>query len=149
MLPKANFDAETAAKSFNQAFKGIGTDEKRVNRELAEHSNEQRQLIKKKYLSMYGKTLEEEFKSELNGNYEKVTIALLYPRYEYEASCVRKAIHVTNQFQSRYLLLKAILFIYSKGAGTDEKIIIDLILTKESDELIRLKSAYKSCKKIN
>ena len=87
-------EAEESAKSFHKAMKGIGTDEKRIIKEIIEHTNAQRQLIKEKYQNMYGHTLEQDLKSELNGNFEDVVVALLEPRVHYEAHCLRNAIHV-------------------------------------------------------
>jgi len=46
---------EEVAKSFNKAMKGIGTDEDRIIREISKYNNVQRQLIKSKYLTLYGK----------------------------------------------------------------------------------------------
>jgi len=123
IVAKQSFDAEAAAKSLNTAFKGIGTDEKRVTKELIEHTNEQRQAIKQVYLTMFGKSLEEDLKSELNGDFEHVAVALLQPRFEYEANNLRKAI---------------------KGVGTDEKTVIEILCTKDGAELQKLKEAYKS-----
>lgn len=70
---------------------------------------------------MYGHTLEEDLKSELKGNFEDVVIALLTPRFKFEAQCLRNAI---------------------QGAGTQEAVVIDLLCTKESDEIEKLKKAY-------
>lgn len=128
VIAKPSFDAEATAKSFHTAFKGLGTDEKRVIKELVEHTNEQRQEIKQKYLTMYGKTLEEDLKSELGGELEHVAVALLMPAYEYDARNLRKAI---------------------KGIGTDEKTVIEILCTKESHELQALKDAYNQSFKAN
>ena len=108
----------------NKAFKGIGTDEKLVIKELVEHTNQQRQQIKEKYLELYGKTLEHDLKSELKGNFEDVAVALLKPRFEYDAENLRKAIH---------------------GIGTDEKTVIEILCTKDGDELNKLRETYKLC----
>ena len=118
-------DAEEVAKSLKAAMKGIGTDERRIIAEIVAHNNKQRQLIKEKYIAMYGKTLEEDLKSELGGKFERVVVDLLKPRYEYEAECVKQAI---------------------QGLGTDERVLIDLLCTKEADELQVLKSTFKNCK---
>ena len=103
-------------------MKGIGTDEKRIIREISSITNAQRQIVKDKYLSMYGHTLEEDLKSELNGDFEDIIIALLKPRFEYEAECIREAI---------------------KGVGTREHIVLEILCTKESSEIDQLKQAYK------
>ena len=46
---------EDAARSLHKAMAGIGTDEKRLIKEIVTHSNSFRQLIKEKYLNLYGK----------------------------------------------------------------------------------------------
>lgn len=48
---------EEAAKSLNKAMKGFGTDEKRLIKEIVSHTNGSRQIIKQKYITMYGKVL--------------------------------------------------------------------------------------------
>lgn len=73
---------------------GFGTDEKRIIKEIIGHTNVQRQQIKEHYQKMYGHTLEEDLKSELKGNFEDVVIALLTPRFKFEAQCLRNAIQV-------------------------------------------------------
>ena len=87
-------EAENIAKSFKEAMKGFGTDEKRIIKEITQLTNQQRQIVKEKYLAIYGHTLEEDLKSELKGDFEDIVIALLKPRYDYEAECVKKAIKV-------------------------------------------------------
>jgi len=113
--------AEESAKSFNKAMKGIGTDEKRIIREIIEHTNAQRQLIKQKYQIMYGHSLEQDLKSELSGNFEDVVIALLEPSIEYEARCLRDAIH---------------------GIGTNERVVIDVLCSKKPEKIEQLKKTY-------
>jgi len=46
-------------------------------KEIVTHSNGARQLIKEKYLTMYGKKLEEDIKSEIKGNFLTGVLALL------------------------------------------------------------------------
>ncbi|RNA07254.1 annexin A13 [Brachionus plicatilis] len=112
---------EQIAESFHTALKGFGTDENRIIKEISSITNDQRQIVKEKYLLMYGKTLEEDLKSELKGDFEDMIIALLRPRFEYEAECLRDAI---------------------KGFGTRENVIIELLCTKESEEIEKLKQTY-------
>ena len=75
-------------------MKGIGTDEKRVIKEIISLNNNQRQIVKEKYKLMHGHSLEEDLKSELNGDFEDIVVALLKPKYQFEAECLRSAIHV-------------------------------------------------------
>ena len=115
-------NAEESAKSLHKAFKGIGTDESRLIKEIVNHSNGQRQLIKQQYLTMYGKTLEEDVKKEISGNFEKGVLALLEPVDEYEARHLRNAIH---------------------GIGTNEKVVIQILCPKEAHEIEILRAAYE------
>lgn len=73
---------------------GFGTDEKRIIKEITALTNQQRQVVKEKYLAIFGHTLEEDLKNELKGEFEDIVVALLKPRFEYEAESIRTAIHV-------------------------------------------------------
>ena len=125
VIGKPLFDAEKSAKNLHKAFKGIGTDENLVIKELVEHTNQKRQQIKEKYFELYGKTLEHDLKSELSGNFEEVAVALLKPRFEYDAENLHNAIHVFD---------------------TDKRIVSEIVCTKDGNEIVKLKEAYKSCK---
>ena len=46
---------EEAAQSLHKSMKGFGTDEARLIKEIVNHRNADRQLIKAKYMTMYGK----------------------------------------------------------------------------------------------
>ena len=48
-------DVEKACKSLYKSMKGLGTDESRLIKEIIENNNFTRQLIKRQYLTMYGK----------------------------------------------------------------------------------------------
>ena len=113
---------EKIAKSFRDAMKGIGTDEQRIIREISSITNAQRQIVEERYQAMYGKTLEEDLKSELKGDFEDIIVGLLKPRFEYEAECMRDAI---------------------KSLGTREHVVIELLCSKEPDEIQKLKDAYQ------
>lgn len=113
---------EEAAKSFRKAMKGLGTDEKRVIKELCAHNIAQRQLIKAEYLTMYGKTLEEDLKSEISGHFLKGVLGLLMETDEYEATCLREAM---------------------KGLGTNEKVMVELLCTKNAYEIRHMAEVFK------
>ena len=68
---------------------------------------------------MYGRTLEEDVKKELSGNFEKAVLALLEPVDEYEAHHLRNAIH---------------------GIGTNENVVI------QAHEIANLRAAYATKK---
>ncbi|CAL1265163.1 unnamed protein product, partial [Larinioides sclopetarius] len=103
-------------------MRGIGTDEKIIIDILTRHSNSQRQIIKKKYKTIYGRVLEEDIKSELGGHFEDVCLALLTPLAEYIVDCFYFAI---------------------KGLRTDEKCIIELLISLESMDLRYVKTVFQ------
>ena len=115
-------EIEESAKHLKKAMKGLGTDENAIIKEIVNNSNEKRQLIKAKYLAMYGKTLEEEIKSEISGHFLTGVLALLKPTAEYEAECARNAM---------------------KGLGTDENCLIQILCPKEGHEILLLQESYK------
>lgn len=114
--------AEDVAKSFKKAMKGLGTDEKRIIKEMCSHNIAQRQAIKTEYLTMYGKTLEEDLKSEISGHFLKSCLALLMLTDEYEATCLKDAM---------------------KGLGTNEKVLIQILCTKNCYEIRHLAFTFK------
>ena len=67
----------------------------------------------------------DDLKSELGGNFEKTVLALMMPPAEYDAREVKEAI---------------------KGLGTDEAVLIEIICTRNNEEMSAIKDAYKKCK---
>uniref|UniRef100_A0A8B9S7U9 Annexin n=1 Tax=Apteryx owenii TaxID=8824 RepID=A0A8B9S7U9_APTOW len=78
---------------------------------LSNRTSEQRQQIKQKYKTAFGKDLEEVLKGDLSGNFEKSVLALLDLPCEYEARELRKAM---------------------EGAGTDESLLIEILCTQSN-----------------
>ncbi|XP_065887191.1 annexin A7-like [Dysidea avara] len=117
-----NFNAEKDAEVLRKAMKGLGTDEKAIINVLAFRSCAQRQEIKLKFKSMYGRDLVKDLKSELGGNLEEVTLAMMEPCELFDAKSLRKAM---------------------KGAGTDEAVLIEVLCTRTNTEIHELRKAYK------
>ncbi len=69
--------------------------------------------------------MEEDIKSELNGNFLEAVLGLLTPVAEYEASILEKAM---------------------QGMGTNEKKITEILCSKDAQEIKVLREAYKRCK---
>lgn len=118
----ANFNAETDAKTLRDAMKGFGTDEKAIISVVAYRSNAQRQQIKEKFKSMYGKDLIKELKGELSGHFEDVVLALFMTPREHDAFVIYKAI---------------------EGAGTDEDALIEILCSRDNQEITEIKQLYK------
>ncbi|XP_004431145.1 PREDICTED: annexin A13 [Ceratotherium simum simum] len=116
------FDVDRDAKKLNKACKGKGTDEATIIEILSSRTSDERQQIKRKYKTAYGKDLEEVLKSELSGNFEKTTLALLDRPSEYDARQLQKAV---------------------KGLGTNEEVLIEVLCTRTNKEIIAIKEAYQ------
>uniref|UniRef100_A0A673UEU5 Annexin n=1 Tax=Suricata suricatta TaxID=37032 RepID=A0A673UEU5_SURSU len=116
------FDMDQDAKMLNKACKGMGTDEATIIEILSNRTSDERQQIKQKYKATYGEDLEEVFKSELSGNFEKTVLALLDRPSEYDAHQLQKAL---------------------KGLGTDEAVLIEVLCTRTNKEIMAIKEAYQ------
>ncbi|KAI4539837.1 hypothetical protein MG293_010232 [Ovis ammon polii] len=99
-----------------------GTDEAAIIEILSSRTSSERQQIKQKYKTTYGKDLEEVLKSELSGNFEKTALALLDRPDEYAARQLQKAM---------------------KGLGTSEAVLIEVLCTRTNKEIIAIKEAYQ------
>lgn len=113
---------EEVARSVYNAMKGFGTDEKRLIKELVGVKSNQRHALRDKYKALYGSDLEHDIKKEVGGGFETALTALLDPIDEYDAKCLRNAIH---------------------GLGTNEKVVIETLCPKDAHEIEVLKAAYK------
>jgi len=122
VVPAKNFDAETDAKTLHGAMKGLGTNESKIISVVAYRSIEQLKEVEKTFKTMFGEDLKKWLKSELSGNLEKVVLGRFFGRFEYLAHICRVAM---------------------KGIGTDEEALVDVICSKTSDEINKIKDAYK------
>lgn len=120
--PKSDFDVDEACKKLQKAMKGSGTNEAAIIEVLATHDAKQRFLIRERYSSLCGKDLMKELKSELSGDFENAVLALLTPTAVFLAQELRGAI---------------------KGAGTKEKVLVDILLPRTNPEVVAIREAYK------
>jgi len=116
-----NFHPDAAAQQLRDAMKGLGTSEEKIIDVLVKHDNRQRQEIKLKYKTMFGKDVVEDLKSELGGNFEDAVLAMIQETAVYLAHELRKAM---------------------KGAGTDETTMIEILCTRSNAETAAIKAAY-------
>uniref|UniRef100_A0A673LJN0 Annexin n=1 Tax=Sinocyclocheilus rhinocerous TaxID=307959 RepID=A0A673LJN0_9TELE len=84
--------------------------------------NAQRQEIKAAFKTLHGNDLVDNLKSELGGKFESLIVALMTPPIMYDVTCLRDAI---------------------KGAGTDEKGLIEILASRLPNEVNEIKSLYK------
>ena len=89
---------------------------------VAHRSNAQRQELKKQYAQMFGKDLIEDLKSELGGHFEDAILAMFQPTIDFDAWCLNDAL---------------------SGAGTTESTLIEIMCSRNNDEIKAIKDAYK------
>ncbi|VDL18983.1 unnamed protein product [Hymenolepis diminuta] len=129
-----NFDPSVDSEALYTAMKGleriipdgdfkpyIGTDEKAIIDILSHRSLDQRQQIAKTFQAMYGQNLLDQLHKELSGYFR---LAVTYSFFD-------KA-HVNARALYRAM----------KGAGTDEKILIEVLCSSTNEEIRELKAAY-------
>lgn len=118
----SNFDASADAEVLFKAMKGLGTDEDSILQLLTARSNAQRQQIKATYKTLYGKDLVDNLKSELGGKFESLIVGLMSPPLEYDVTELRNAV---------------------KGAGTNEKVLIEILASRSAQQVREIIQAYK------
>lgn len=84
-------------------------------------TNEQRQSLKNQYLSSYGTELEKELESALSGDAKDLILGLMKTPIDFD----------TEQ-----------IYLSMKGLGTDEDILSEMIATRPSRRLIKIKDRY-------
>jgi len=84
-------------------------------------SNEQRQNLKQMYLSSYGTELDKDLKSALSGDAEDLILGLMKTPVDFDAEQI---------------------YLSMKGLGTDEDTLSEMIATRPSRRLIRIRERY-------
>ncbi|XP_061102215.1 annexin A5-like [Conger conger] len=120
--PSSPFDASSDAEVLFKAMKGLGTDEDTILQLLTSRSNGQRQQLKAAYKTLYGKDLVDNLKSELGGKFETLIVGLMTPPIAYDVTELRNAI---------------------KGAGTDEKVLVEIMASRTAQQVKEIIRAYK------
>ncbi|XP_054635578.1 annexin A5b [Dunckerocampus dactyliophorus] len=118
----ANFNASTDAESLYKSMKGLGTDEDAILQLLTSRSNAQRQEISSAYKTLFGKDLIHDLKGELGGNFETLIVALMTPPVAYDVTSLRNAV---------------------KGAGTDEKVLVEILASRTAQQVKNIVAAYR------
>ncbi|NXF94670.1 ANXA6 protein, partial [Eubucco bourcierii] len=120
--PAGSFNDDGDAQVLRKAMKGLGTDEGAIIEVLTQRSNAQRQQILKAYKAHYGRDLMADLKSELSGSLAKLILGLMLTPAQYDAKQLRKAV---------------------EGAGTDEKVLIEIMATRNNQEIKAINEAYQ------
>merc|ERR1719433_1817555 len=118
-----DFDAETDAKILRKAMKGFGTDESAIIEVVANRTAAQMAQVKANFKTSFGRDLIKDLESELSGDIEKAVVA----------RCQGGLAQMNAWFCHKAM----------KGAGTDEKALIDILCTKTNAEMKLIKKAYK------
>ncbi|KFP91135.1 Annexin A6, partial [Apaloderma vittatum] len=120
--PAGSFNDDGDAQVLRKAMKGLGTDEGAIIEVVTQRSNAQRQQILKAYKAHYGRDLMADLKSELSGSLAKLILGLMLTPAQYDAKQLRKAV---------------------EGAGTDEKVLIEIMATRNNQEIKAINEAYQ------
>uniref|UniRef100_A0A803W0F1 Annexin n=3 Tax=Ficedula albicollis TaxID=59894 RepID=A0A803W0F1_FICAL len=118
----APFDARADAEALRKAMKGIGTDEETVLTILTTRNNAQRQEIASAFKTLFGRDLVDDLKSELTGKFETLMVSLMRPAYIFDAHALKHAI---------------------KGAGTNEKVLTEILASRTPAEVQNIKQVYQ------
>ncbi|XP_075067086.1 annexin A1-like [Mixophyes fleayi] len=116
------YDASSDAATLDKAIKTKGVDEATIIDVLTKRNNAQRQATKAAYQSSTGKPLEEALKKALSGQLEEVVLALLKTPAEYDAQELKHA---------------------TKGLGTDEATLIEILTSRTNKEIREINRVYK------
>jgi len=109
-----SFDAKADCETLHKAFKGLGTDEKAVISVLAHRTKEQLRAISTEYPQAHKHSLEENLKSELSGHFRDLSIGLISEPVKVRVALLEKA---------------------TKGAGTRERALIDVLVGCTNEEI--------------
>lgn len=122
VVPARDFDPAKDAARIETAVKTKGVDEQTVIDILTKRSYEQRRQIAFEYERMAKKDLISALKSALSGSLESLMLGLMKSTAQYDASELKASM---------------------KGLGTDEETLIELVCSRNNEELTEIKKVYK------
>uniref|UniRef100_UPI0037E8573A annexin A1-like n=1 Tax=Semicossyphus pulcher TaxID=241346 RepID=UPI0037E8573A len=117
-----NFSASSDASVLQAAIEDHNVDEDVIISVLVKRNNEQRQKIKVVYEASTGERLEEALESALRRDLEDVTLALIMTPARFDAYELRQA---------------------TKGLGTDEDVLVEILATRTNEEIEEIKRVFK------
>jgi hypothetical protein len=113
----ASHNPQHDAEVIHKAIQGLGTDEKAINETLGHRSKHEIQEIAKAYEHAYKKSLISDIKGDTSGNYKKLLVALINTPVQNKKELIEKA---------------------TKGLGTTEKYLIDVLAPSSNEEILEL-----------
>ena len=122
MAPPSNFNPEEDCKILRKAVHGMGTDERAIINIIVNRNLAQRQEIRRAYKACFGKDLIKRLEEDTSGNFKQVIKAMFMTPAEYDAYCLYKAM---------------------KGLGTDEGVLIEIIGTRNNQQLQEVKDIFQ------
>ncbi|OWK61591.1 Annexin A1 isoform p37 [Lonchura striata] len=117
-----NFDPSADVVALDRAITVKGVDEATIIDILTKRTNAQRQQIKAAYQQTKGKSLEDALKKALKGHVEDVVVALLKTPAQFDAEELRASM---------------------KGLGTDEDTLIEILASRNNQEIREANRYYK------
>ncbi|XP_033822250.1 annexin A6 isoform X1 [Periophthalmus magnuspinnatus] len=117
-----DFDPSADAEALYNAMKGIGSDKEAILDLVTSRSNAQRQEVIAAYKSNFGKDLIEDLKYELTGKFERLIVSLMRTPPYHDAKEIHDAL---------------------KGAGTDEKCLIEILASRHNQQIHDMVAAYR------
>ncbi|KAK9532820.1 hypothetical protein VZT92_010187 [Zoarces viviparus] len=122
VAPYPNFNASRDASTLQSAIESKEVDEDVIIAILVKRNSEQRQKIKVVYEASTGKRLDKDLKSVLRSDFEEISLALLMDPIHFDAYLLRKA---------------------TKGFGTHEDILVEILATRSNQEIREIKRVFK------
>ncbi|XP_077589014.1 annexin A6 isoform X1 [Stigmatopora nigra] len=117
-----NFDPVADAESLFNAMKGMGSDKEAILDLITSRSNAQRQEVIAAYKCTFGKDLIDDLKYELTGKFERLIVSLMRTPAYHDAKEVKDAL---------------------KGAGTNERSLIEIMVSRNNQQIHDMVQAYK------
>jgi len=118
----SNFNPEEDCKILRAAVHGFGTDNRAIINIIINRNRAQRQEIRRTYKACFGKDLIKRLKEDTSGNFKQVISAMFMSPAEYDAYCLYKAM---------------------KGLGTDEGVLIEIIGTRNNQQLREIQDIFE------
>nr|XP_057918813.1 annexin A6 isoform X1 [Doryrhamphus excisus] len=118
----AGFDPNADAEALYNAMKGMGSDKEAILDLVSSRSNAQRQEVIAAYKCTFGKDLIEDLKYELTGKFERLIVSLMRTPAYHDAKEIKDAL---------------------KGAGTNERCLIEVVASRNNQQIHAMVQAYK------